>query len=168
MMPLRIPNREIQDVFRQEIWDFFNQHLDNVFLDDLKNSLWAGETEKATETMNLILQSTLSFYHEFHEYSYHLILAGLFTGMGYKVLSEMETGYGCSDLIVPDPAELRCMILELKHVKERSELLDAVGEAGSQINRKKYESRMRYEGYKIRMKYAMAFCGKECLIRLDD
>ena len=43
--------------------------------------LWAGEAGKAQAVMNQILEATLSFYHEYHEYSYHLILDGFFTGL---------------------------------------------------------------------------------------
>ena len=90
----------------------------NPFVKDLKNALWAGETEKAQQALGQILEATLSFYHEYHEYSYHLILNGFFTGQGYRVLSETETGYGRSDLVVLDPARRRCLIPELKHVKK--------------------------------------------------
>lgn len=54
----------------------------NPFVKDLKNALWAGETEKAQQALGQILEATLSFYHEYHEYSYHLILNGFFTGQG--------------------------------------------------------------------------------------
>ena len=83
----------------------------------------------AEKALNQILEATLSFYHEYHEYSYHLILDGFFTGLGYRVLSETETGYGRSDLIVLDPARNRCMILELKHTEKESAMAAALKEA---------------------------------------
>ena len=164
LMPLRIPNRSIQTVFRQEVWNYFNDKVDNTFVRDLANALWAGETEQARDALNQILEATLSFYHEYHEYSYHLILDGFFTGLGYRVQSERETGYGRSDLIILDPARQRCLILELKHVKNIEEIDAALKEATSQIIQKKYGSLFRYEGYTIRLQYGLAFFDKRCNI----
>ena len=114
--------------------------------------------------MNQILEATLSFYHEYREYSYHLILDGFFTGKGYFVQSERETGYGRSDLIIQDPARKRAIIIELKHVKSNLEIESALSEAASQIIEKKYESQLVYEGYTTLQKYGMAFCEKKCKI----
>ena len=164
LMPLKIPNKEIQDVFRQEVWDYFRGRVDNVFVEDLVNALWAGEAEKAEKSLNQILEATLSYYHEYREYSYHLILDGFFTGRGYKVISELESGYGRSDLTILDPARNRCIILELKHAKEEADMLSALKEAGGQLAMKKYESELIYLGYKTRMRYSMAFFNKTSLI----
>ncbi len=164
LMPLSIPNRSIQFVFRQEVWNYFKDKVDNAYVRDLANALWSEETEPACSALNQILEATLSFYHEYHEYSYHLILDGFFTGLGYRVLSEQETGYGRSDLIILDPARNRCMILELKHVKTEAEMEAALQEAAGQIIQKKYESRLRYEGYVTRLQYGMAFYDKEARI----
>ena len=164
VMPLRIPNKEIKEVFRQEVWNYFNTKINNEFVNNLIDSLWAESTESAKASMDQILEATLSFYHEYHEYSYHLILDGFFTGLGYMVDSEKESGYGRTDLIIRDPERNRCLILELKHAKEESEMEKALKEAESQIIRNKYESRLVYEGYTTRFKYAMVFCDKKCII----
>ena len=164
LMPLKIPNRGIQSVFRQEVWNYFNDKVDNSFVRDLVNALWAGEIEKGEVSLNQILEATLSFYHEYHEYSYHLILDGFFTGLGYRVQSERETGYGRSDLIILDPARQRCLILELKHVKKKEDIEPALNESSSQMIQKKYESQLRYEGYMTRLQYGMVFCDKQARI----
>ena len=163
-MPLRIPNREIQEVFRQEVWEYFQDRIDNVYVGDLVNALWAGESKNAESALNQILEATLSFYHEYHEYSYHLILDGFFTGFGYLVQSERESGYGRSDLFILDPSRKRGLILELKHVKEESAMEAALNEASGQIVNKRYESILKYEGYTACLKYSMAFCDKKCNI----
>ena len=160
LMPLRIPNRSIQNVFRQEVWSYFNDKVDNAFVRDLVNALWEGNPANAQGALNQILEATLSFYHAYHEYSYHLILDGFFTGLGYRVQSERETGYGRSDLIILDPARQRCMILELKHVEKEEEMEVALKEACSQIIQKKYDSQLRYDGFKTTLRYGMAFFDK--------
>ena len=60
LMPLRIPNRSVRAVFRQEIWNYFKDKVDNAFVRDLVNALWAGESEKAEAALNQILEATLS------------------------------------------------------------------------------------------------------------
>ena len=164
LMPLKIPKRSIEVAFWKEVWNFFRDKVDNAYVRDLVNALWASETKRAQDALNQILEATLSFYHEYQEYSYHLILDGFYTGMGYRVMSELETGYGRSDLIILDPARQRCLVLELKHEKEEKKMESALKEASSQIIKKKYESRLKYEGYTYRLQYAMAFCDKKSLI----
>ncbi len=165
MMPLRIPNREIREVFKQEVWNYFKDRIDNDFVKELVNALWAGEIGNAETALGQILEATLSFYHEYHEYSYHLILDGFFTGVGYRVQSERESGYGRSDLLILDPVRNRCLILELKHVSQEDEMEHALVEASNQIIDKKYGSQMKYEGYTVRLQYALAFCEKKVLIK---
>ncbi|MDO5134216.1 MAG: AAA family ATPase [Eubacteriales bacterium] len=164
LQPLRIPNRSVRAVFRQEIWEYFRDKVDNAFVRNLANNLWTGNAAKAQAALEQILEATLSFYHEYHEYSYHLILDGFFTGLGYRILSETETGYGRSDLIILDPARNRCLILELKHVEKESAMEAALREAQSRIIRQKYESGPAYQGYVTRLRYGLAFCGKRVLV----
>ena len=164
LMPLRIPNKSITDVFRQEVWDFFSDKVDNIFVRNLSNALWAGKIETAENTLNLILESTLSFYHAYQEYSYHLILDGFFTGLGYRVESERESGYGRSDLMIKDPARSRALILELKHTENENEMDKWLQEAVGQIVKMKYESKLRYEGYETIIRYGIAFHGKKAII----
>ena len=56
------------------------------------------------------------------------------------------------------------MVLELKHVKEKEEMEAALEEASSQLILKKYDSQLVYNGYTERLKYGMAFCGKQVMI----
>ena len=165
LTPIRIPNKSIQIVFRQEVWSYFKDKIDNEYVRNFVKALWAENTKDAESTLSQILEATLSFYHEYREYSYHLILDGFFTGIGYRVQSERESGYGRTDLIILDPARSRSLILELKHVKSESEMDSALKEAANQIIKKKYESQLRYEGYANRLRYAMAFSDKKVLIK---
>ncbi|SCZ78641.1 AAA family ATPase [Pseudobutyrivibrio xylanivorans] len=165
-MPLRIPNKEIKEVFRQEVKTFFEDKIENQFVDDLDKALWNKDIAAAETSLNQILEATLSFYHEYHEYSYHLLLDGFFTGLEYRVLSEQETGYGRSDLIILDPARSRSMILEIKHAKDDNELETALEEAASQIIDKKYDSILKYQDYKTIVRYGVSCSGKKAKIKL--
>lgn len=39
MMPLRIPNKEIMAVFRQEVWEYFEDKVDNVFVREMVENM---------------------------------------------------------------------------------------------------------------------------------
>ena len=90
--------------------------------------------KNAEKALNQILEATLSFYHKYQEYSYHLILDGFFTGFGYQVLSETEAVYGRSDLIAKEPARKRCLILELKHVEDENKINELYELANNRSN----------------------------------
>lgn len=72
--------------------------------------------------------------------------------------------HGRSDLVVFDPARRRCLILELKHVKKESSMASALREAQSQIIKKKYESRLLYEGCTQILRYGLSFWGKSAMV----
>jgi hypothetical protein len=163
-MPLRLPNRSVEAAFRQEVWEYFQNKVDNAFVNDFMSALWAEEEKRAEAAICQILEATLSFYHEYREYSYHLILDGFFTGKGYRVISELETGYGRSDLIILDPARNRALLLELKHEQQEETMTTALTEAKSQILQKKYESFLVYHNYTTCLSYGLAFSGKKALI----
>ena len=165
-MPLRIPNREIKDVFKQEVWTYFEDKVDNAYVSDLDEALWKKDIDKAEACLNQILEATLSFYHEYHEYSYHLLLDGFFTGLGYRVFSEAESGYGRSDLIITDPARSRGLVIELKHAEEANQIEKNLEEAIEQIRDKKYDSILKYHDYDDIMRYAIVCSGKVAIIKL--
>ena len=69
-------------------------------------------------------------------------------------------------MIVLDPARNRCLILELKHVQDKSAMTAALKEAQSQLIKEKYESRLIYEGYSTRLRYGLSFWDKCVMIAL--
>ena len=164
-MPLCIPNRSVQAAFRQEVWSFLRDKVSNASVRALARALWSGDEDGAQTALGQILEAVLSFWHEWREYSYHLVLVGLFTGLGYLVQSELESGYGRSDVAVLDPARSRCMVLELKHVRSETDMGEALDEAAGQIEGQRYVSRLAYEGYATHLRYAMAFWDKRARVR---
>ncbi|MBP3295903.1 MAG: AAA family ATPase, partial [Lachnospiraceae bacterium] len=59
LLPLRIPNKEIMDVFRHEVWEYFKDKVDNAYVSDLMNALWAGEIDKAQAALGQILEASM-------------------------------------------------------------------------------------------------------------
>jgi hypothetical protein len=164
-LTLCIPNLEIREVFRQEVCNFFEKHVDIASVNQFVDALWNSDEERARESLDLILQATVSYLHAYHEYTYHLVLDGFFTGQEYRTHSEMEAGFGRSDLIVKDMVRNRALVLELKHVESEGKLKGGLKEACNQIKAKKYESGLVYDGYTEIHKYGMSFYDKRCLIQ---
>ena len=165
VLPLRIPNKEITEVFREEVWCFFSTHVENVFLEELMNALWKGNGDGAKGALDQILEATLSYLHAYKEYVYQHILAGVFIGQSYRVRTEYESGYGRSDIIVEDAARKRALVLELKQVEDEKDLGKGIAEACDQTKAKKYESSLIYDGYTDIKKYGLSFWDKRCLIK---
>ena len=165
ILPLRIPNKEITEVFREEVWGFFSAHVENVFLEEFMNALWKGNGDGAKGALEQILEATLSYLHAYKEYVYQHILAGVFIGKSYRVRTEYESGYGRSDIIVEDATRKRALVLELKQVENEKDLGKGIAEACDQTKAKKYESSLIYDGYTDIKKYGMSFWDKRCLIK---
>lgn len=81
---LKIPNAEIQDIFRKSVLNWLQEK--NMYSDrkELFEALWKRDSEKLTELISDLLFDTIS-YHDYAESFYHAFLAGLFSGAGYVV-----------------------------------------------------------------------------------
>ncbi len=157
---LRIPNREVRDIFSKCIVNWVQTVTESENLWSLAEAVWKGESETIAEDMTRILNRTLSYNDIWHEYVYHLFFAGLFTGIGYRVDSNKEYGMGKPDIVVLDYKRKRAAIFELKGKRER------VNDAERQIERRKYIDGL--EGYGIIMTYGVRFDGKSAEVVLKD
>ena len=96
---------------------------------------------------------------------YHGMLLGLLRSQGnWLVKSNAETGEGYSDISVQTPDRLG-IVIELKYANDGN-LETACTEALKQIDEKKYTEGLKRRGMKKIIKYGMAFCEKECMVRM--
>ena len=166
IVSLRIPNKEIMEVFREEVWDYFSTKVESVHMDELMNALWHGNQEGSVEALNKILEATLSYYGSHKEYVYQYTLAGFFLGQRYRVRTEYESGYGRSDIVVEDAARKRALVLELKQVEKEGQLKAGLAEACNQAVANKYESSLAYDGFTDIHAYGISFWNKRCMIKV--
>ena len=160
---LKIPNKEVEDIFRNTVVEWFNDNLDKSIQAELMNAFWNRDADTATKLMSKLLFKTIS-YNDYHENYYHAFLAGIFAGLGYDVESNKEMGLGRSDIIIRDYSEQRAMVIETKHSKSESSLDQDSKKAVRQINEKEYADEL--DGYELVLKYGIAFYKKKCLIKL--
>lgn len=157
---LRIPNREVRDIFSKCIVNWVQRVTEEENLWSLAEAVWKGDSETIAADMTRILNRTLSYNDVWHEYVYHLFFAGLFTGIGYRVDSNKEYGMGKPDIVVLDYKRKRAAVFELKGERER------IDDAVAQIERKKYIDGL--EGYSLIIAYGVRFDGKSAEVVLKD
>ena len=163
---LRIPNREVQHIFKQQVLSWFKDKVraETDKLAGLYAAFETGDTETIKEILDEQLLDTVSFY-DAHESFYHgFLLALLSTCASWNVSSNIETGRGRSDIIAGRKDRKIGFVVEVKDVKDE-EKLDAACEAAlRQIDERDYTAILRRFRVKEIHKYGIAFWDKECRI----
>ena len=160
---LRIPNREITNIFKTAVVDHFNQTVDQTELQSLMNALWSGDSTSASEVLSELLWNTIS-YMDYHEDYYHAFLSGIFVGRGgYIVNSNKERGLGRPDIDLRDKRNRRAIIIEAKKSDKASEMERDCDNALKQIAEKRYADKL--EGYRNITCYGVAFYKKTALVK---
>jgi len=161
---LRIPNKEISNIFEETVVQYFNDSLarDRSKQKELMEALWKGDEETASRRMTDILFDTIS-YHDYHENYYHAFLTGIISGLGYAVRSNQENGLGRSDIAVRDRLNRRGMLLEAKKSDRMEDMEKNALEGKQQIINRDY---LRgFEGFDSVVCYGISFFQKKALIR---
>ncbi len=157
---LKIPNKEVMTIFRNALSNWISAETKKDNHERLKNAIWNGDADAISKAITKILNRTLSYNDLYHEYVYHLFLAGLFIGLGYSVDSNKEYGMGRPDIVVLDRPRKRAVILELKSEGHKIEA------ALSQIDEKRYLDGL--DGYRLVMCYGIRFDGKTADVKLKE
>ena len=163
---LRIPNREVRQIYMQQVLSWFNHKVESETdkLTNLYAAFETGDTETIKEILDEQLLDTVSFY-DAHESFYHgFLLALLSTCASWNVSSNIETGKGRSDIIAGRKDRKVGFVVEVKDVKDE-EKLDAACEAAlRQIDERDYTAILRRFRVKEIHKYGIAFWDKECRV----
>ena len=163
---LRIPNREVRQIFTQQVLEWFNDkaRAETDKLSDLYAAFETGDAATLTEFLNSQLLDTVSFY-DAHESFYHgFLLALLNTCANWRVTSNAETGKGRSDIIVERKDRKIGFVVEVKDVKDEGKLDHACETAMQQIEEKDYTAVLRRYRVKEIWTYGIAFWDKECRV----
>ena len=160
---VRIPNREIGGIFQETVARFFSDHVDHTEIQALMAALWSGDEEGASRGLTGFLRKTIS-YMDYHETYYHAFLAGLFSGRGYEVYSNRESGTGRPDLILIDHRTYRVLILEAKRSGSKAQMEQDCRAALKQIAEREYAAAYE-EDYDEILCYGVSFYRKSALVR---
>ena len=170
---LRIPNQEILQIFKEQVYDWFDVYsLQNkqVDLSEFCMTFLNGDAEKAEKLFTDYLYAVISIRDNNVETAkkenfYHGILLGLFSNMtDWVVKSNFESGDGYSDILVMIPADGIGIVIEVKF-KEEENLEKGCNEALEQIEKMDYVRYLLDNGMTTILKYGVACYKKKCRIQ---
>ena len=98
-MSLKIPNKEIKEIFETTVKKWFNDQTQLIDRKVLFAAVWNGDSKTLTAQISKLLRMTIS-YHDYKEDFYHTFLAEIFAGAGYNVQFNKEHGEGRSDIVI--------------------------------------------------------------------
>ena len=167
---LVIPNREVREVFRLQINEWFKK---SIFSNtDRLTAFWKafedGDTEGIEQYLNRVMSNSISVFDtkarkEEKESSYHNLLVGILTGNAdWLVKSNVEAGEGFADIIVETDDPDAGIVAELKYTKDFSEMEQVCQKALQQIHERRYPEYLLNDDRKDIRLYGIAFCKKRC------
>ena len=167
---LVIPNREIREVFKMQIQEWFKKSIfsNTEQLTALWKAFEEGNTDGVEMYLNRIMSNSISVFdiktgEGKKEISYHNLLVGILTGNAdWLVKSNVEAGEGFADIIVETEDPNAGIVVELKYTKDYDEMEQACRAALDQINDRRYQEYLLNDGRKDITLYGIAFCKKRC------
>lgn len=167
---LVIPNREIREVFKLQIQEWFKKSIfsNTEQLTAFWKAFEEGNTDGIEMYLNRIMSNSISVFdiktgEEKKEISYHNLLVGILTGNAdWLVKSNVEAGEGFADIIVETEDPNAGIVVELKYTKNYDEMEQACKAALDQINDRRYQEYLLNDGRKDITLYGITFCKKRC------
>ena len=168
---LRIPNKEVRDIFKSKINEWFKSLLNKDVLFPLWNSFNNGNSKIIEDTLNNILSNTISVFdpkgNEKETY-YHALLSGLLVGnQDFNVYSNKESGIGFTDIMLESKVSNKGIVIEVKSVDKITDLDDSCLKALKQIKDKRYYEYLLNENKKDILLYGISFYKKTCRVRCE-
>ena len=160
---LRIPNKEVKEIFELTVRKWFEDSARVTNRKDLFDAVWNKDADKATKEISTLLRMTISYY-DYRENFYHAFLAGIFAGAGYSVESNREHGEGRSDIVIYNDVTGQVAVFEAKYSRKLEDLEKDCQKALDQINTKMYAKEFE-DAYEEVLCYGIAFYKKRCLVK---
>lgn len=172
---LKLPNREVREVFLHKIKEWFDNELvrKSYVTNELNQALARGDAVSVEKKLNLIMSRMISIMdtkakEAQKENFYHGLLLGLLRSEPeWLVLSNAESGDGFSDILVETEDPDTGIVIEVKYAAAFGELDGACKKALEQIRERRYDERLRNEGRTHIYAYAVAFHKKRCRIAVE-
>ena len=167
---LIIPNREVREVFRLQINEWFKKSIfsNTERLTAFWKAFEEGDTEGVEQYLNRILSNSISVFDtkarkEEKESSYHNLLVGILTGNAdWLVKSNVEAGEGFADIIVETDDPDAGIVAELKYTKNFDDMKMTCQKAIDQIRDRRYQEYLLNDERKDIRLYGITFCKKRC------
>lgn len=167
---LIIPNREVREVFRLQINEWFKKSIfsNTERLTAFWKAFEEGDTVGVEQYLNRVLSNSISVFDtkarkEEKESSYHNLLVGILTGNAdWLVKSNVEAGEGFADIIVETDDPDAGIVAELKYTKNFDDMKMTCQKAIDQIRNRRYQEYLLNDDRKDIRLYGITFCKKRC------
>ena len=163
LVELRIPNKEIKEIFESTVRKWFEDSTRVMNRKALFDAVWNKDTDKLTKEISTLLRMTISYY-DYREDFYHAFLAGIFAGAGYSVESNREHGEGRSDIVIYNDVTGQVAVFEAKYSRKLDDLERDCQKALDQIDTKMYAKEFE-DTYDEVLCYGISFYKKRCIVR---
>ena len=169
---LMIPNKEVKEVFIDQIQQWFDQTVvnDEDRMSSFYQSFAQGKAKDVQDQLTSILAETISILdtkarNEEKENFYHGMMLGLLRNRrNWIVRSNVESGEGFVDILIKPEDPDEGILIELKYSKTFDGLEKACERAMEQIKDRRYDEALREEGRIHILAYGIAFCKKRCKV----
>ena len=173
---LVIPNREICEVFKLQIQEWFKKSIfsNTEQLTAFWKAFEEGNTDGVEMYLNRIMSNSISVFdtkapETEKENSYHTFLVGLLAGNSdWLVKSNVEAGEGFADIVVETENPDSGIIFELKYSREAAGLDKACEKAIAQMKDRRYEEYLKNDGRHDLLFYGVAFYKKRCKVIVKE
>lgn len=172
---IAIPNKEIFYVYEREILSALSDVISQSTAIAIQQAIMKQNIPSLQENLEKLLLNSISAFDYAHENFYHGLVIGLCAVMNnrYFVSSNIESGHGRYDIqLRPINKKLPGIIIELKVLKDGvtedridSQLDVAAIDALDQIEKKKYVTAMKQEGFTHFFKIGAAFYKKHVKVQ---
>lgn len=155
---LVIPNKEVREVFQEEMEAWFADILPVNRQTALYRALWAQDIQGIEEQLTALLSGT--GFRDVKESSYHGMMFGLLAMKYGDTISNGGSGKGLYDIVVRDSENGRAAVLEIRRASSAEQMDEGVRHALRQIRRNDYDVRLRAKGCRTILHVGIAFCQK--------
>lgn len=169
---LRIPNREVREVFVLQIQEWFKKKFvqDARPMQTFCQAFVNGDAQAIQKHLNTVMSRMISILDTKardaqKENFYHGLLLGLLrSNPEWLILSNVESGEGFSDILIEPEDPDAGIVIEVKYAPTLNGLDEACTKAMAQIKEKRYDERLRNEGREDITAYGIAFWKKRCKV----
>lgn len=169
---LRIPNREVREVFVLQIQEWFKKKFvqDARPMQTFCQAFVNGDAQAIQKHLNTVMSRMISILDTKardaqKENFYHGLLLGLLrSNPEWLILSNVESGEGFSDILIEPEDPDAGIVIEVKYAPTLNGLDEACTKAMAQIKEKRYDERLRNEGREDIIAYGIAFWKKRCKV----
>lgn len=177
---LVIPNREIRELFVNQIQEWFREeiHAETETLEKFCKAFPNGDASTVEELLNGYLWRSISIRdtavkggrkENFHPKGVPSVFHGLLLGLlqyegDWETISNAESREGYSDILIETPQRID-VVIETKYAEDGN-LEKSCADAIRQISEKKYSTTFQKYGMEKIIKYGIAFYKKRCKVVL--